>query len=226
MSEFFKAPSRDHASCLLLIDTSGSMTGEKINSVNNGIRVFFEQLKNDEKARDTVDVAIVTFDSSVSVVQEFMPASSVEVAPILHTGGLTSMGAGLQKAIDMVLERKNFYQSIGVDSFIPWIVMFTDGEPTDSILEAKQRLDAENAKSTSGRGRIQLWALAVQGADVNTLNSLTKRVLYVTDNDYTKIFDWTRKSLAIISDSKPSEIPELPSLEGTGAQVNLPSDWA
>ena len=103
--------------------------------------------------------------------------------------------------------------------------MFTDGAPTDDISRAKQRLDNENAKGSSGRGRIHLWALAVKGADVSILNQLTKRVLYITDKDYTKIFDWTRKSMAIISASQVGGIPQLESLEGTGAQINLPSDW-
>lgn len=225
MSEELKAKTRAHATCLLLIDTSGSMAGERLDSVNEGIKVFFEQLNNDDRARDIVDVAIVTFDSSVSVVQPFMPVSSVQEPPVLQPGGTTSMGAGLDKAIDLVLERKNLYASEGVESFIPWIVMFTDGGPTDSIDFAKQRLDAENAKSLSGRGRIHLWALAVQGADVDVLQSLTKRVLYVVDKDYTKIFDWTRKSMAIVSASQPGEIPQLESFDGTGAQTNCPSDW-
>lgn len=220
-----RAETKPHATCLILVDTSGSMFGERIDSVNRGIKTFLEQLNNDERSRDTVDVAIVKFDSTVSVVQEFMPASAVKELPSLSSGGATAMGQGLEKAIDMVLERKNLYNSQGIESYIPWIVMFTDGEPTDDILRAKQRLDAENAKSSSGRGRIQLWALAVEGADYDTLKSLTKRVLYVTENDYTKIFDWTRKSLAIISVSRVGEVPDLPSLEGTGAQTNLPSDW-
>lgn len=220
-----KAVSRQHAQCLLLIDTSSSMSGDKINSVNEGIKVFFEQLNNDEQARDVVDVAIVTFDSNVTIVQEYMPVSSIDTPPVLSVNGLTSMGKGLEKAIDMVIERKNLYLEEGVESYIPWIVMFTDGEPTDDITIAKQRLEQENANSVSGRGRIQLWALAVKGANVEVLKSLTKRVLYVTDSDYTKIFDWTRKSLAIVSASKPGELPQFDSFEGTGAQTNCPSDW-
>lgn len=225
MNEELKAPTKAHASCLLLIDTSSSMAGEKLDSVNDGIRIFLEQLNCDEKARDTVDVAIVTFDSTVTVIQEFMPASSVSTPPVLQANGLTSMGEGLEKAIEMVINRKNLYATEGVESYIPWIVMFTDGAPTDDISRAKQRLDNENAKSSSGRGRIHLWALAVKGADVSILNQLTKRVLYITDRDYTKIFDWTRKSMAIISASQVGEIPQFESFEGTGAQTNFPCGW-
>lgn len=219
-------PQSAHATCLILVDTSGSMGGERIKSVNDGLRQFYQQLLADEQAKDIIDVAVVSFNDSVEVIQEFMPVSLVTEIPELTATGLTAMGKGLETAIEMVLERKRIYDMEGIESFIPWIVMFTDGAPTDDISVAKQRLDAENAKSNSGRGRIQLWTLAVEGASIDTLQSLTPRNLWITGNDYSKIFDWTRKSLAVISQSKPGDRPVLPNLEGTGAQTNIPSDWA
>ena len=217
------AKQEGHASCLIMVDTSGSMYGDKIASVNAGISTFLEQLKADKRARETVDIAVISFGGSVNVVQEFSPAALIDSIPSLSADGGTPMGEALDRAITMVLDRKHLYDAKGVQSFIPWIVMFTDGEPTDDITFAKQRLDAENAKSTSGKGRIQLWTLAVQGANVALLQSLTKRNLYITDSDYTKIFDWTRKSLALVSASKPGDQVQLTPVEG--AQTNIPTDW-
>ena len=47
--------------CLLLLDTSGSMGGEKIRELNAGIKLFQEELNGDSLAAKRVEVAVVTF---------------------------------------------------------------------------------------------------------------------------------------------------------------------
>src|SRR5207237_2832842 len=60
--------------CILLLDTSGSMQGAAIAALNEGLRAFQQDLANDSLASLRVEVAIVTFDSSVTVVQEWVTA--------------------------------------------------------------------------------------------------------------------------------------------------------
>ena len=50
--------------CLLLVDTSGSMKGERIDSLNEGLRTFRRELLRDGLAARRVEVAVVTFDSA------------------------------------------------------------------------------------------------------------------------------------------------------------------
>ena len=47
--------------CLLLLDTSGSMKGDKIQQLNAGLNDFARQLRGDSMAAKRVEVAIVTF---------------------------------------------------------------------------------------------------------------------------------------------------------------------
>jgi uncharacterized protein YegL len=68
MVEFAENP-EPRCACVLLLDTSGSMAGEKIDALNEGIRTFKEELQGDPLASRRVEVAIVTFDSQVQVVQ-------------------------------------------------------------------------------------------------------------------------------------------------------------
>jgi len=209
--------SEHHMACLFLVDTSGSMAGEPIQELNEGLRRFKEQVCEDKTTREVLDVAVVEFNSNVRVVQPFVPVEYMENMNLVANGG-TSMGAGLRTAIDMIDERYRFYRNTGSEPYCPWIVMITDGYPTDSIEGLQEeilRLDEES--------KLRLWSLAVEGADTNQLNQLChgKRVLVLKDYDFTKFFDWVNKSMRHISVSSPGV---KPAAEPLPTNVDI-SDW-
>ena len=68
-----EAANAAHLACVLLLDTSGSMCGEKIEALNQGLKDFKEIVGKDEEAKSCVDVAIVEFNNEVRVVQDFKP---------------------------------------------------------------------------------------------------------------------------------------------------------
>jgi uncharacterized protein with von Willebrand factor type A (vWA) domain len=47
----------------LLLDTSGSMTGEPIEAVKNGVQVMISSLRQNPQAIETAFISIITFDS-------------------------------------------------------------------------------------------------------------------------------------------------------------------
>jgi uncharacterized protein YegL len=114
--------------CVLLLDTSGSMQGTAIDALNQGLWAFKEDLMKNSLASRRVEVAVVTFDSDVKVVHEFVTADSFE-PPTLTAQGLTHLGAGIHQALDMIQARKALYRTHGVAYYRPWIFMVTDGEP-------------------------------------------------------------------------------------------------
>ena len=63
---------------MLLLDTSGSMQGAKIDALNQGLRVLKSELSQDPLASQRVEIAIVTFDSEVRTVQDFVTVDSFE----------------------------------------------------------------------------------------------------------------------------------------------------
>lgn len=214
------APGEPHLACVLLVDTSGSMSGDPIASLNKAINDFKEKTSMDELAQKRVDIAIIKFDDVPEVVQDFTPISQMEPVS-LDTGGCTAMGAAINLAIDKVKERNRFYASLGTPCFKPWIFMITDGAPTDDINEAARRIAEEESKGS--HGKLKFWALGVPGYDKETLFKLTKRVMALNDTDFSGIFNWMSESMVAISVSRVDENPSLGELP-SNAQV-VPSDW-
>jgi len=149
-----------HMACLFLLDTSGSMSGDAINSLNEGINRFKEDVCKDERTKNILDVAIVEFNSTVKLVQPWKPVEQMEFVN-LTAGGGTDMEGGLRLAIDMVRERSHFYYEFtGTTPYKPWIVMITDGYPNSAIDEI-----AAEIADLDEKGKLHLWSLAVEGAE-------------------------------------------------------------
>lgn len=224
------APGEPHLACVLLVDTSGSMEGDAIESLNESINQFKKQTAKDPMAQKRVDIAIIEFNDHASVVQDFVPISKME--PIkLEAGGLTNMAEGINLAIDKVKERNRFYASLGTPCFKPWIFMISDGAPyigtskqteLESEMEkAAERIRAEENKGS--HGKLKFFALGISDYDKETLFKLTKRVMALTDTDFSGIFNWMSESMVAISVSRVDENVQLGNLP-SNAQV-VPSDW-
>jgi uncharacterized protein YegL len=219
------APNEAHLACVLLLDTSGSMSGSPIGSLNQALQDFKEKVSLDEMAKKRVDIAIVEFNDKARVVQDFTPISEMS-SITLQAKGNTSMGAGINMAIDMVKERNRFYNSFGTPVFKPWIFMITDGAPTDDITEAAQRIKEEESKGT--RGRLKFFALGVSDYDKETLFKLTPRVMELKDTDFSGIFNWMSESMVAISLSRVDEEAKLTPLPENARKVDPDrdvSDW-
>ena len=211
------APNEPHLACVLLLDTSGSMSGNPIASLNQAINDFKEQTSTDELAQKRVDIAVIEFNSTVAVIQEFTPLPQLPSISLSARGG-TSMGAGIELAIDKVKERNRFYNDMGTPCFKPWIFMITDGAPTDDISAARQRILEEENK-----GKLKFWAVGVPGYTKESITSLTKRCIALESADFKGIFDWLSESMSIISVSRVGENPKLSDLPDDAHTI--PADW-
>jgi uncharacterized protein YegL len=175
--------------------------------LNEGLQTFKQDLLQDPVASLRVEIAIVTFHSGVTVVQDFITADEF-TPPALGAGGSTSMGAGIQKALEMVRARKDVYQANAVAYYRPWMFMITDGAPTDSVSEAAQRVHQEEEKKG-----LAFFAVGVQGADMVKLESIAVREpLKLQGLNFAELFLWLSSSMQQISQSNPGDQVALPRL--------------
>jgi uncharacterized protein YegL len=185
------------------------MQGAPIAALNEGLRTFKETLTQDPLAARRVEVAVVTFDSEVKVVQDFITADQFE-PPALTAQGLTHMGAAIHKALEMVQARKTQYRANGVAYYRPWVFMITDGAPqgeTDFVIEqARQRIQAEEASK-----HVAFFAVGVEGADMTRLTQLVVRTpVKLIGLNFAEMFVWLSASMQAISQSNPDDQVALP----------------
>lgn len=116
----------------LLLDTSGSMRGEPIESVKVGLHAMFSSLRQDPFALESVHVSIITFDRVAKVVVPLTPVDEFQV-PDIETPetGPTHLGEALEllcKCVDADLI-KNSNDVKG--DWRPLLFIMTDGSPSD-----------------------------------------------------------------------------------------------
>lgn len=85
----------------LLVDTSGSMMGEAIESVRNGLQMLVSALRQDPYALETAYLSVITFDSKAKQVTPLTELMSFQL-PTIEASGLTSMGEALSLLTDCI----------------------------------------------------------------------------------------------------------------------------
>jgi uncharacterized protein YegL len=200
--------------CVLLLDVSGSMAGEPLRALNEGLVVYKDELVADSLASKRVDVAVVTFGGQVQVPMSFTTAESF-YPPTLEAGGDTPMGAAIQRAVEMVRARKDEYRANGIMFYRPWIFLITDGAPTDEWRHAAAAVrEGEASKSFS------FFAVGVKGANMEVLRQIaTREPLQLDGLRFRDLFQWLSNSQQRVSRSTPGEDVPLPNPTG-------PSGWA
>ncbi len=127
----------------ILLDVSGSMSGQPISELNAAVAQFVRETQADEAASMSVELEIITFGSTADVVQPFTSMASVTPPAPFVAGGMTLMGAALSLAERDLAARRELYRAQGVSSYRPWIVLMTDGRPGDNWEPVAKRLRAE-----------------------------------------------------------------------------------
>ncbi len=196
---------------VVVVDTSGSMEGAPIRELAAGIEQFFRDVDADEDAREACEIAIVEVGGEARVVRGFAPARD-GARVCLDAGGVTPMGEGVTLAVELLERRKRDYSASGLRYFQPWLVILTDGKPTDPTTAAEARV-AELVKAR----KLTVFPVATgPDADLARLEALAGGVkpARLAGLAFRELFRWLSASMSVVSRSRA----------GTG--VALPSSFA
>ena len=215
-------PQHPHCATVLALDVSGSMHGDKIRQLNEGLAHFREDVLSDDLARKRVEAAVITFGSRVVLAQGFSPMDSF-APPSFKADGSTPMGEAILRSIEAIRERKASYRRVGTDYYRPWIFLITDGEPTDMKPgdELWRRVTSEVHGGEAAR-EFAFFGVGVEPANMDILRQICppeRPPLQLRSGRFRDMFEWLSRSQRHISASRVGEQLALPPATG-------PDGWA
>lgn len=197
----------------LLIDTSGSMRGEPIQSVNVGLKSMVNALRQDPYALESVSLGLITFDIQAKEIFPLTTLDQVQIPEIVvPDSGPTFLGA----ALELLIQRsdleviKNTPNKKG--DWRPLLFIMTDGSPTD--LQTYRNMIPEIKKRNFGN--IIACAAGPKAKDA-VLMELTDNVVHLDTTDsstFAQFFKWVSASVSVGSSSagvsEPTYLPPPP----------------
>ena len=178
--------------CVLLLDTSGSMTGQPIAELNEGLITLKDTLAADSLASKRAEIAIVTFGGIVSTIQEFVTAEHFQ-PPHLHASGGTPMGEAILQGLGLIAQRKSIYRTNGIAHYRPWVFLITDGgpDPNDPWQTA-----AVQVKQGEASKSFAFFTVGVEGADLDVLAQIATRApVKLKGLNFRDLFLWLSQSM-------------------------------
>lgn len=210
LEEFASNP-EPRCPCVLLIDASGSMHGNRINSVNSGIREFRNAILDDPVTASRAELAIVAFNHDNHIAQDFVTAQEFE-PPTIQASGATDISGAIHQAITILEQRKRTYRANGIESYRPLVILITDGEPTADNPELLKNVSTYIASQEEGR-HLTFFTFAVEGANMEKLAAISppnRPPAMLHEARIEDLFLWLSNSLSTMTHSNPGDRLRLP----------------
>lgn len=203
----------------LLLDTSGSMNGEAIEAVKNGVQLLVSGLRQDPQALETAHLSVITFDTQARQVVPLTELAMFQPPP-LAAAGVTALGAALDLLASCITREVVKSSPDAKGDWKPLIFIMTDGSPTD---DWNKGLDKLKLVKTG----VIVACAAGHSADTTVLRQITEAVVQLDTTDANAIkafFKWVSASVSVGSqrvDQGQKEVGGLGDLPPPPAEVNV-----
>ena len=194
--------------CVLVLDGSASMAGDPIHQLNAGLLTFESQLKGNPLTALRVQVLVIVANGNAKtdVVTEWCDAIDF-APPTVRADGNTPLGAAMALALDRVEEQKAVYDAHGVSSTRPWILLISDGVPTDPGWERV----AARCRQAELDKRCVVFPIGTRDADLGALGRFSVNPPKQLEGlHFSDLFVWLSRSMTAVSQSAPGEAVQLP----------------
>jgi len=209
-----------HVALALVLDVSGSMSGEKMTALNTAVNTLIKEAQCDDRIKDILDLGIFLFGdrnrktNNTLVHQGFRAISECADVQLQATDGSTYVVDALTEAVARLKTRTEMYDKAG-GAHKPWIVLITDGGFHDV---GSLGTVAAEMKKRETEGKLKFFGLGVAGFDrshVETLTNFSNQVLEVKTANFKEFFSWVGRSMATISGNAVGATTTLPPLQFT-----------
>lgn len=202
----------------ILIDTSGSMKGEPIESVKVGLADMIASLRLDPYALETACISIITYDKDVKQILPLTELENLQLPNIqVPESGPTFMGAALELLCNCYDSEVNMGSKEQKGDWMPLLFILTDGKPSDlqvyesAILKVKQHQFTNIVACAAG-----------PTAKTEPLKKLTDNVFTLDtmdSNSFKKFFQWV--SINVIGGGKTMGITDKVELPAPPPEINV-----
>ncbi|ATR79686.1 MULTISPECIES: vWA domain-containing protein [Gammaproteobacteria] len=203
----------------LLLDTSGSMYGEPIAAVKNGVEMLLSTLRQDPYALETAYISIITFDSTAQQIVPLTDLINFKV-PDLVASGTTALGSALTLVSSRIEKEVQKTTAETKGDWRPLVFVMTDGAPTDDWKKGVEKFKA-------ARTGVVIACAAGRAAQTDVLKNITEIVLQLDTADSNTIksfFKWVSASISVGSqkvDLTKKDINDLDDLPPPPPEVNV-----
>lgn len=202
----------------LLLDVSGSMIGEPIEAVRNGVQMLVSALRGDPQALETAYLSVITFESSARQVVPLTDLATFQ-EPTINASGATALGEALEllsKKIDTEVT-KTTAETKG--DWKPLVFIMTDGMPNDDW--------KRGAGEIKKRKATVIACAAGYDADTNILKQVTENVVQLKSTssaDMAAFFKWVSASIVTGSqkvETGGEEVSGMDQLPPPPSEINV-----
>ncbi len=190
--------------CVLVLDVSGSMEGEPIKQLNQGMQSFYQDIIGNSTTANRLEVCLIEFSSNVNVLIEPSLAENFTM-PTLVTKGSTALVDGVREAIIKVEERKKWYKQTKQKYYRPWIILMTDGAP-----DRGQDVNglAQEIKQGVANKTFFFFSVGVKGAKMDVLQQISSpdmQPAMLEGLKFSDFFKWLSASMTTVTSSKDGD---------------------
>jgi uncharacterized protein YegL len=206
----FTAPKSKPLPVILLLDVSGSMSGDKIRNLNDAVRDMLNTFSDTENGETEIHVAIITFGAQVKLHQPLASASTIQWQD-LSADGMTPLGTALQMAKAMI-EDKDVVPS---RAYRPTVVLVSDGRPNDTWEKPLNAFISDGRSAKCDRLAMAIGADADEAVLGKFIEGTSNQLFYAENAKQLRdFFKFVTMSVTIRTKSQtPNNVPEASTID-------------
>ena len=206
----FTAPKAKPLPVILLLDASGSMSGDKIHNLNVAVRDMLNTFSDTENGEVEIHVAIITFGAQVKLHQPLASASTIQWQD-LSADGMTPLGTALQMAKAMI-EDKDVVPS---RAYRPTVVLVSDGGPNDTWEKPLNAFISDGRSAKCDRLAMAIGADADEAVLGKFIEGTSNQLFYAENAKQLRdFFKFVTMSVTIRTKSQtPNNVPEASTID-------------
>ena len=155
----------------IVVDCSGSMkeydntSKTRIDRVNDGISLFYNEIRKNPKTKRAVDVLIIQVGNNATIINDF---ASTDVNPptLRYLVEKNNLTAGINLALEKLDERKQIYKSANIDYYQPWLLIMSDGGVNNEFRKNLFDKVQEEVRDREINEKLSVFPIYVQGKPI------------------------------------------------------------